>query len=164
MQSIALRPDAASTLDIGRLRDCLATLTDARQPKGLRYLLTPLLVLIVLAKLSGEDRPSGIADWISHRGHQLRDAFHLAWRRMPHHNTYRRVFAQVITPAELDQVVSDHLRSLPGVGHSVLIAIDGKTLRGTIDPENPQGDHLLAAYLPDEGIVLMQVTAGGKDN
>jgi predicted transposase YbfD/YdcC len=38
-----------------------------------------------------------------------------------------------------------------------VIVIDGKTVRGTITPEDPFGLHLLAAYLPGEGIVLMQM-------
>jgi predicted transposase YbfD/YdcC len=56
------------------------------------------------------------------------------------------------------------LASLPGVGQSVLIAIDGKTVRGTISPSHAQGEHLLAAYLPEEGVVLMQVATGSKAN
>jgi predicted transposase YbfD/YdcC len=44
------------------------------------------------------------------------------------------------------------------------VAIDGKTLRGTISGRNPQGEHLLAAYLPEEGVVLMQLGAGDREN
>ena len=65
-------------------------------------------------------------------------------------------------PDELDRVIGEYLQSLPGVGQSILIAVDGKTVRGTIDAQNPDGHHLLAAYLPEEGIVLMQVATGGK--
>jgi predicted transposase YbfD/YdcC len=83
---------------------------------------------------------------------------------MPHHNTYRRILAEAVSPEELDRTVGEYLCSLPGVGRSVLIAIDGKTVRGTIDPSNPQGEHLLGAYLPEEGVVLMQVRAGDKEN
>lgn len=153
-----------SVFDVASLLRRLATLTDSRSTKGLRYALAPVLLLIVLAKLSGEDRPSGIADWIKNRGRLLQEALHLSWPRMPHHNSYRRILEQVVTPEELDRAVGEHLRGLPGVGHSVLIAIDGKTVRGTIDAANPQGDHLLAAYLPEEGIVLMQVAAGDREN
>ena len=39
----------------------------------------------------------------------------------------------------------------------MVIAIDGKTVRGTITAGDPFGLHLLAAYLPGEGIVLMQM-------
>ncbi|MHB0878860.1 MAG: ISAs1 family transposase [Anaerolineae bacterium] len=50
------------------------------------------------------------------------------------------------------------------VGKSVLISMDGKTLKGTLDTEEPQGLHLLVAYMPEEGIVLLQVPAGQKTN
>jgi predicted transposase YbfD/YdcC len=118
----------------------------------------------VLAKLAGEDRPSGIADWVDGRGAALRAALGLAWPRMPHHNTYRRILGRAVTPAELERVVGEHLRGLPGVGGSALVAMDGKTVRGTICAENPRGDHLLCAYLPAEGVALMQVAADAKEN
>ena len=38
------------------------------------------------------------------------------------------------------------------------------TVRGTIHTDDPRGTHLLAAYLPSEGIVLLQVPAGHRDN
>lgn len=47
----------------------------------------------------------------------------------------------------------------------MVIAIDGKTVRGTITKDDPFGLHLLAAYLPGEGIVLMQmVVEKDKEN
>jgi predicted transposase YbfD/YdcC len=42
--------------------------------------------------------------------------------------------------------------------------LDGKTLRGTIPPGKTQGLHLLAAFLPCEGIVLFQVEVESKEN
>lgn len=151
-------------LDIKGLLDRLCQLVDIRGQRGRRYQLGPLLLLIVLAKLSGEDKPSAIADWVSGRADWLAQALHLRWSRMPHHSTYRRVLAFVVEPDELDQVVSEHLKSLPGGGASRLVAMDGKTVRGTISAENPQGQHLLAAYLPEEGIVLGQADVDGKEN
>lgn len=161
---VASKEEEGYAIDLESLQRRLATVTDRRCPKGLRYPLPSVLLLVVLAKLSGEDTPSGIASWIKNRSRSLRAALHLPWARMPHHNTYRRIFAQVIQPEQLDQVVGEHLRSLPGVGKSLLIALDGKTVRGTIDPTHPRGEHLLAAYLPDEGIVLLQLTTGAKEN
>jgi predicted transposase YbfD/YdcC len=155
---------AATVFDLASLLARLQTLSDCRCPKGLRYALAPVLLLIILAKLAGEDKPHAIADWISARGRLLCQVLGLPWRRMPHHNTYRRILAEAVSPEELDRTVGEYLCSLPGVGRSVLIAIDGKTVRGTIDPSNPQGEHLLGAYLPEEGVVLMQVRAGDKEN
>lgn len=154
----------ATVFDLPELLTRLQTLSDRRCPKGLRYALAPLLLLIILAKMAGEDKPQAIADWLGARGRLLRQVLGLPWRRMPHHNTYRRILAQAVSPEELDRVVGQYLASLPGVGQSVLIAIDGKTVRGTINPANPRGEHLLGAYLPEEGVVLMQVRAGDKEN
>ena len=52
----------ARVIDLDSLLRHLGQLTDLRCPKGMRYGLAPVLLLIILAKLSGEDRPSGIAD------------------------------------------------------------------------------------------------------
>jgi len=142
----------------------LASLTDKRHRRGTRYSLAVILVLIILAKLSGEDRPSGIADWVRHRTDALREALDLKRRRLPHQNTFRRILQEVIAPDELETTVSAFLRDRPRTGRSVLIAMDGKTVRGTMGTEHPHGEHLLAAYLPGEGIVLMEVATGTKEN
>lgn len=154
----------AQIFAVGSLLKRLEALTDSRGKKGKRYALPIILLLISLAKLSGEDRPSGIADWVRLRKAKLLAALRLSWRRMPHHNTYRRIMAAVIKPEELEREVSDFLKGLPGVGRSALLTLDGKTVRGTIGLEKPHGEHLLAAYLPEEGICLFQVAAENKEN
>jgi predicted transposase YbfD/YdcC len=154
----------ALVFEVSALWQRLATLRDARRRRGKRYPLALVLLLLVLAKLSGEDRPSGIADWVAHRHQALRSALGMRWPRMPHHNTFRRVLAGAVDPAELDAAVGAFFRDQPGVGHSVLVSIDGKTVRGTIPAAATRGEHLLAAYLPAEGVVLMQVAAGDREN
>src|SRR5215211_5366269 len=164
------RPAAggAVVFEVDGLWQRLAALRDARRARGTRYPLPLVLRLIVLAKLGGEDTPSGIADWVAHRraalGQALGQALGLALPRTPHHNTYRRVLEGAVDPHELDAAVGAVFRARPEVGHSVLVSIDGKTVRGTIDAPATRGAHLLAAYLPAEGIVLMQVAAGDKAN
>jgi len=146
------------------LLERLSQLGDRRGRRGKRYELAPLLLFVIFAKLSGEDEPSGIADWLSSRAREFIQALHLDWSRTPHHSTLRRILAFVVEPEELDRVVAEHLASLSGVGTSRLIAIDGKTVRGTISEANPRGEHLLAAYLPREGVVLGQVAVASKEN
>jgi predicted transposase YbfD/YdcC len=146
------------------LLERLKKLRDRRGERGKRYELAPLLLFVVFAKLSGEDTPSGIADWVANRAKPFIQALHLDWARTPHHTTLRRIIAFVIDPDELDRVVAEHLTSLSEVGTSRLVAFDGKTVRGTISEANPQGEHLLAAYLPREGLVLGQVAVQDKEN
>jgi predicted transposase YbfD/YdcC len=150
--------------EVRRLWRRLAAVPDRRHRRGKRYALPLMLLLIVLAKLSGEDRPSGIADWVEHRREPLAQLLGVSLTRAPHHNTYRRILAQAVAPEELEAAVSAFFREWPRVGRSVLISIDGKRVKGTVDPEDPHGTHLLAAYLPQEGIVLLQVAAGQKQN
>ncbi|MGD2027973.1 MAG: transposase family protein, partial [Anaerolineales bacterium] len=78
---------------------------DSRKARGKRYELNTILVLIVLAKLSGEDKPSGIADWAQFRTEELCDLLGLARKQMPHHSTYRRILGSVIDAQELDELI-----------------------------------------------------------
>jgi predicted transposase YbfD/YdcC len=89
------------------------------------------------------------------------DWLKLKRRSMPHHSTYRRIGAEVIDPEELEQVVSQVLAGRKFFGKQVLLSMDGKVLRGTLD-ESQEGTYLLAAYLPREGVVLMEIALAGK--
>lgn len=147
--------------DVNSLAAYFERLHDQRCARGKRYRLAQICILATLAKLSGEDRPVGMAQWAQLRHTVLGPLLGLL-KRMPSHNTYRRAFASAIRPAELDQQLTAFLRQQGG--QSVLIALDGKTLRGTIPAGQSQGLHLLAAYLPAEGIVLVQMAVENKEN
>lgn len=71
---------------------------------------------------------------------------------------------EVLKPLELDAILRAYLHETYGGMTSRLITIDGKTMRGTIPKGLKQGVHLLAVYLPEEGIVLKQVQVGAKEN
>jgi predicted transposase YbfD/YdcC len=155
---------AGFVIDLGSLYDRLATLTDCRDARGKRYALVTVLVFVVLAKLAGEDRLFGISEWVKHRKEQLAAALHLVKPRAPHPSTYSRILGRVVRVEEFEKVVHDFFAEQPGAGRSVAIALDGKTVRGTIRAGQTQGLHLLAAYLPAEGWVLLQMTVNGKSN
>lgn len=150
-----------SVIDLGSLYKKLGGLNDLRSSQGLRYPLAVILVLMVLAKLSGEDTPSGIAEWAQYRSDELSEHLKLNRKRMPHHSTYRRIMAEVVDADEFELLVSNYLIGKQYFGKKVLISIDGKVLRGTLNEEQ-DGTYLLAAYLPSEGLVLMEVESGGK--
>lgn len=153
--------EADVVFDVGSLYGQLLGLKDKRKPRGIRYPLVAVLVMMVMAKLCGEDTPCGIAEWVKYRGEQFVDFLKLKHKRMPHHSTYRRIEADVVDPQELEQVVSSVLAGRKFIGRQVLLSIDGKVLRGTLD-EAQIGTYLLAAYLPREGLVLMEVALNGK--
>ena len=74
--------------DIHGLYAVLMKVQDTRKLKGKRYPLQMLLVLMILAKLGGEDKPSGIAEWVANRKAQLIEMGILSRERTPSHMTY----------------------------------------------------------------------------
>ncbi len=148
--------------DVGSLYECLSELKDKRKARGKRYKLVEVLIIFILAKLSGEDKSSGIAEWAKLRTGQLTKALGMKRKEMPCRTTFMRILGKVIDMEEFAAVVGEFLSR--SVGEEVLINIDGKVMRGTIPKGKTQGVHLLAAYLPEEGIVLMQLEVGKKEN
>jgi predicted transposase YbfD/YdcC len=126
--------------------------------------LVTVLVLVVLAKLAGEDGLRGIAQWVAERKDSLATLLGLAKPQAPYYTTYARILARAVLVDEFEQVVGHFLATLPQTGQQVEIALDGKTLRGTIPLGQTRGVHLLAAYLPCAGLVLMQVEVESHDN
>lgn len=163
--SPAARPSAEFVFSLGSLYSYLGKVVDQRKRRGIRYPLVTLLVLIILAKLCGQDKPSGIADWVQQRRAFLVEALRLKRDQLPHHSTYRRILEAGLSGDELERLLGEYIRQLPQAGQGVVIAIDGKTLRGTITRDDPFGVHLLAAYLPSAGLVWMQmVVEKDKEN
>ena len=136
--------------DMGSLYAEMNKLTDNRDVRGIRYQLVDLLTYMVMAKLCGEDRPSGIAEWVMHRIDLLTTALQIKRKSAPHHSTYRRILRDVIDVGEFEQVIAGYLTGKRHFGRQVVVAIDGKVMRGTVC-DKKSGLHLLAAYLPEEG-------------
>jgi predicted transposase YbfD/YdcC len=80
---------------------------------------------------------------------------------MPHRSSYTRILERVVSWEELEKLVSKVLSGKRYFGKQVLLAMDGKVMRGTLD-EAQNGVYLLAAYLPAEGLVLMEVAVKGN--
>lgn len=150
--------------DLGELIERLEKVTDLRNAQGKRYPLPILLASILLAKLSGEQKPTGITEWIKLRRQQLMTAFQCQRQTAPSLNTIRRTMEEAVLAEELHQIFRMFLHQEYGGQQSVLVVLDGKTLRGTIPKGETRGVHLLAAYLPEEGIVLLQVAVDSKEN
>jgi predicted transposase YbfD/YdcC len=125
-----------------------------------RYPLAEILLIGVLAKLAGQTSSRAMASWAKLRQGELATLLALQHGTMPHFSTWSRILGTAIDPQELEEVLgtffASHLPTVaqPGARH---VCIDGKTLRGTIPLGKSKGVHLLAAYLPKEGVVLGQI-------
>jgi predicted transposase YbfD/YdcC len=150
--------------DLGGLYCELEKLSDKRKARGKRYSLALIIVLAVLAKLCGEDRPYGMAQWVSAREQGLTIALGVARRRLPCLNTFRRVLQTAVNLKQLQKALNRFVLYRVTLEHSALIAMDGKCMRHSLTPGQDQPVHLLAAYVPAEGVVLWQVALASTEN
>lgn len=166
MQPIILEDMATEGIvfDVGGLTQYLKEVRDVRQARGQRYRLEFLLVLIILAKLAGQNKPKGIAEWIQLRRQQLVRAFQRKRNDVPSYNTIRRTLEGIEDGVQLQSYLNRFLHESYGGLVTILVSLDGKTMRGTIPSGQTQGVHLLAAYLPEEGVVLLQIAVESKEN
>jgi predicted transposase YbfD/YdcC len=160
-RSIEQRANEGLVFSVTSLVAHLERITDPRHARGIRYPLVSLLVLLILAKMGGEDSMKGMAEWIRLREAELLRLLGIKRERLPHQTTYERVLAR-LNVEELEQVTGGFFAQQHT--ENMTITLDGKVLRGTIPPGETEGVHLLAAYVPEEGVVLMQVQVPGKNN
>jgi predicted transposase YbfD/YdcC len=119
---------------------------------------------MVLAKLGGQDKPSGMAEWITHRKELWMEYRITNKRKTPSHMTYRRVLQQIISVEEFEQLLKGYHQQYLQRGQEVVFSMDGKTVRGTIPRGERRGTHLLAIYVPQQGLVLAQARVDLKEN
>lgn len=145
--------------DQGSLMAYFHDLLDPRHARGKRYSLVTLLSLVFLAKLSGMDSPSAIADWCRANAEELVKQLHLSYRGMPGHSTIRRLFSAGLDEERFEQRMREYTLSQRGeAAESRLRVIDGKKERGTIPPGETQGEATMAVFDPERQEVIAQVS------
>src|ERR1700674_5078083 len=136
---------------------------DGRHKRGVRYSVALILTLIVLGKLAGMTTLQAIAEWVRLRADTLGEVLPTARKGFPCAATYSNVL-RAVDAEEVNRVVSQLLTRVAAskrcgeepsrlVGQAereahVHLALDGKTLRGTLGHEAPdqQKMHQLALY------------------
>ena len=155
--------DAELSYALGSLCDRFQRLSDPRKAKGKRYSLLTLLVVIFLAKLSGQDKPGEIADWAKNHADTLVGLLHLRRTWMPHHNTIRRVFQAIVSEAEFEQLLEAYHQQ-PGATLGEIFALDGKALKGTRRAEQERCEYVVSVYDGQTQRVLVQAVVETKEN
>ena len=159
-----MKSNTGKVINLSSLYNRFQGLTDQRKARGKRYALATILLGIFLAKLCGEDKPSGIAEWVALRGKWITSVLGLKRKSMPSHHTYRRTLASGVDEEEFEELSRKHFRNRGKAGYQVVVSMDGKVIRGTIDTEVSNGLCLLAIYLPGEEVTLAQVAIESKQN
>lgn len=163
----------ARSIDPNSLYHALEQVKDGRQRRGKRYPLALICTLLLLGKLAGETTISGIVDWVKLRENWLRTQ--LDWpKRFPSNATYTRALAgcdaeelaRVMAQVLLKARASQESETDPVAAPLTQVAVDGKTLRGTLKhrQEHQPAVHVLSWYEPETGIVLAHRAVEHKRN
>jgi predicted transposase YbfD/YdcC len=154
-------------LPFSRLRDALKQIPDPRRDQGKRYPLPDLLLFSVLAILSGAKGFSDIILFIEQRLDALNAVFGLTLKRAPSINTVR-VLLHTLDRDGIEMALRRHAESLltgEPAEMMPIIAVDGKTLRGSGDPFNDRkAAHLLSAFAIENAILLAHAEVDDKTN
>lgn len=149
--------------ELQSLASMFSEIKDQRKPKGLRYQLQPLLILLSLSKLCSQDSPAEIADWVKNRSALLKAKLGLKWKRMPSASTWQRLLGQHIESVEFDAKVGKYFLSLSRE-EKQLYNLDGKVIGGTIDAKTDKKLHLLALQEAEANLVIAQTELGKGEN
>jgi predicted transposase YbfD/YdcC len=141
----------------------LGRVADPRHRRGVRHQLAVILGLAVCAVLAGARSFTAIAGWAADADEETLARLGVTGV-VPSESTFRRVLQR------LDADTFDELagrwaaqRTAPQPGARRVIAVDGKTLRGS-GHGGHDSRHLLAALDHAHGVVLGQVEVGAKTN
>jgi predicted transposase YbfD/YdcC len=148
--------------------DILAEVPDPRHKKGKRHPLVSILALIIIGLMSNHKGYTSIATW-ARKHPKLTKVLGFRSPKTPCaatiHNLLKRLDV-VRLEASFTKWVFSKLEDIQVLktGHLQGVAIDGKELCGSKDPETGFRTHLLSAVSHELGITLAQCAVDGKTN
>jgi predicted transposase YbfD/YdcC len=144
------------------LLDLLAQVPDPRKKRGRRHPLAGLLAVGIAAVIAGSRSFAAIGQWAADAGEDVLAGLGAA-RGAAEESTFRRAFA-LLSADVLDCVLGAWLHTRAAqAGGRLVIAIDGKTVRGA-KSKGGKAPHLVAALAHGIGAVLGQVAVDEKSN
>jgi len=142
------------------LLSIFSRLEDPRSGPAKRYGLSEIIVMAICAVLCGADDWVEVADWCEDEEEWLKGFLDLP-HGTPSHDTFGDVF-RVLDPDVFESCFREWIGGLVGVVKDI-IALDGKTVRGSKDGSIPPL-HLVSAYATSLGLTLGQEGSAGKGN
>jgi hypothetical protein len=139
------------------LKTIFNELPDHRRAQGRMYDLPNFLFFVILAIISGADSYRSVATFIEIKFKILKKRFRLHWNQPPNYSTIRNVI-QGLDKAELEKVFRKYateITTLKNSNQTNVIALDGKTLKGSFDNFKDQSAiQIFSAFLQEKDIIL----------
>lgn len=141
----------------------LELIADHRQQAKVTYPLFDVLFLTVVAVIGGSEGWEDIEDF-GHCHIELLKKYGDFTHGIPVHDTIARIIS-CINPEALQQAFIEWMKETAHHSKGQVIAIDGKTLRGSYNPDDRQSAiHMVNAFSVANGVVLGQSKTDAKSN
>jgi DDE family transposase len=135
----------------------LDRIPDPRRAQGKRYPLAHLLLFSVLAVLAGATSYRRIRLFVGVHRERLNATFDARFRRAPAVNTLRALL-HALDPADLEAAFrrhAEHLGAATAPPGRRVVALDGKTLRGSFDHlDDRAAAQVLSAFAGEAALIL----------
>lgn len=147
----------------GGLLEHFSMIPDPRSERKRKHLLMDILTISIGAVICGAEGWVDIYDFGVENEQWLRSYLQLP-HGIPSHDTFARVFS-ILDSETLEKVFIQWTAALQKVTQGQIVAIDGKTLRGSFDKVlGKRGIHLVSAWVVESQIVLGQLKVDEKSN
>jgi predicted transposase YbfD/YdcC len=144
------------------LMEYFTGIPDPRSKVNRKYPLHEIIVITILAVVSFAKGWEDIERYGKAKRKWL--SKHLALEfGIPKHDVYRRVF-NVLKPELIEACFMNWVRSIKENTCREIIAIDGKTVRGSFNSENGKSLHIVSAWATSNRLVFGQVKTDEKSN
>lgn len=136
---------------------------DPRQDGKVHHKLIDILFIAITATLCGFSEWDDMETWAEHKEPWLRKYLELP-NGIPSYSTIRRVF-DFIDPKQFERCFSEWMKEVTELSKGTVVAIDGKTMRGTADKvRDKKAIHIVNAWCSENKMVLGQVKTDDKSN
>ncbi|MGL5095955.1 MAG: ISAs1 family transposase, partial [Planctomycetia bacterium] len=156
----------AAWIDVGGIGSYFESLEDPRDSRNRKHLLVDVVVIVVAGMICHGDGPTAVHRWAVARADWLKQFLELP-NGIPSRDCLRRILSTLKPKAfqECFQAWTAAAVKTVDDGSPTLIAIDGKTCRGSHDRGKGLGPlHLVSAWAGKHGIALGQVATAEKSN
>jgi len=139
------------------------SLEDPRMDRTKLHSLTDILTIAICATICGADGWPDVALFGVCKEKWFRTFLDLP-NGIPSHDTFRRVF-MLLKPEDFEQCFLEWMAELSDASGGRLIAVDGKTIRRSLDAASGKAAvHMVSAWCDANEMVLGQIAADEKSN
>lgn len=151
-------------METGTLREALSQLEDRRRGQGRRHSIDLVLMIAIMATMSGYFGYRAIGDFVRRYHDELIAYLKPNKERLPAYATFRRVLMHIDTKA-FGVIFEKWMQHYLNKEKNAWVSIDGKAVRGTVQREEDRKlAHMVSFFKSDSKEVLIARQTATKSN